>query len=522
MCYSINNLIKVIIVVEMDEDSIKELEEIRKMGIEPFGRKVDRTHMIEDVIKKYSGIKPNEKIEDVKIVVAGRMMSKRQHGRLSFTDIEDASGKIQLFISADNVSDKDYEMFSKLNIGDIIGAEGGIIKTVKGELSILVKKIILLTKALRLLPSQWYGLKDVEIRYRQRYLDLVMNPDVKETFIKRSKIRESIGNFLKKRGYIEVETPILQPIYGGALARPFVTHHNKLDQVMYLRISNEMYLKRLIVGGLEKVFEFSTDFRNEGVDTTHNPECVIFEAMTAFSDYKDGMKLIEEIVQNAAKEVLGKTKVEYQGHEIDFSAPWKRLKMTDAIKEHFGIDAVKMSKKELEDFVKKKNLEIVKGVRKGELIAAIFEEFVAPKIIQPTFIHDLPRDVSPLAKPCEDNPEFTERFEMYAASGIEFGNNYTEINDPIYLREIFKEEFKRGAEGDKEAHPMDEDFLTAMEYGMPPTCGIAIGLDRLTMLFTNSPSIRDVILFPAMKLRKSAKDEKDLGDETKDNVFRNN
>lgn len=520
MYYSINILIKVIIVMKMGEEAIKELEEIRKMGIEPFGRKVDRTHNIDDVIKKYSGIKPNEKIEDVKLVVAGRMTSKRQHGRLSFTDIEDRSGKIQLFISADNVSDKDYELFSKLNIGDIVGAEGGIIKTVKGELSILVKKIFLLTKALRLLPSQWYGLKDVEIRYRQRYLDLIMNPDVKDTFIKRSKIRESISNFLKKRGYIEVQTPILQPIYGGALARPFETHHNKLDQKMYLRISNEMYLKRLIVGGLEKVFEFSTDFRNEGVDTTHNPECVIFEAMTAYNDYIDGMKMIEEIVQNAAKEVLEKTKVEYQGHELDFSAPWKRLKMVDAIKEYLDIDTVKMSKEELEDFVKKKNVSIREGVRKGELIAAIFEEFVAPKIIQPTFIYDLPRDVSPLAKPCKDNPDFTERFEMYAAGGMEFGNNYTEINDPVYLRQVFKEEFKRGEEGDEEAHPMDEDFLTAMEHGMPPTCGIAIGMDRLTMLFTNSPSIRDVILFPAMKLREAAKNEKDVGDETKDDVFK--
>ncbi|NIM47072.1 MAG: lysine--tRNA ligase [Candidatus Aenigmarchaeota archaeon] len=501
-------------------ESIKELKEIKKMGFEPFGRKFDRTHMIDDIIKKYSKIKPDEKIENIKISVAGRIRSIRKHGKLSFAHIEDSSGKIQIYVSIDNIDKKKYNLFQKLNIGDIIGVTGGIIKTTKGELSILVKKLELLTKALRTLPSQWYGLKDVEIRYRQRYLDLLMNPEVKKAFIIRSKIIESIRNYFKERGYLEVETPILQPIYGGALARPFVTHHHTLNRKMYLRISNEMYLKRLIVGGFEKVFEFSPDFRNEGVDTLHNPECLLVEAMTAYEDYKDGMKRIEEMVEKAAKDVLGTTKIEYQGHKIDLSVPWKRMKMVESIKEYLKIDVLKMTVEELKEFVKGKKIEIREGSRKGEIIAAIFEEFVESKLIQPTIIYDFPREVSPLAKVCKDNANFTERFEMFVACGLEFGNNYTEINDPIYLRKSFKEELKRSEEGNEEAHPMDEDFLRAMEHGMPPTCGIAIGMDRLIMLFTNSPSIRDVILFPAMRPKEGTKKKEIFGDETKDRVFK--
>jgi len=504
----------------MSELNIKDLEEIKRMGFEPYAYKFDRTHSIEEIIKKYNHVKAGKKIKDVKIAVAGRIRSIRHHGKLSFAHIEDLSGKIQIYISIDNVDKKSYELFQKLNIGDIIGVEGGIIKTIKGELSVLVKKITLLTKALKTLPSEWYGLKDVEIRYRQRYLDLIMNPEIRKTFIIRSKIIESIRNFFKKRGYIEVETPILQPIYGGALARPFVTHHHELNTKMYLRISDEMYLKRLIVGGFEKVFEFSPDFRNEGIDTLHNPECLLVEAMTAYDDYKDGMKLIEEIVANAAKEVLGTTKIEYQGHKIDVSVPWKRMKMVDAIKNYLKIDIMKMTTEELKEFVKKKKIEIKESARKGEIVAAIFEEFVQPKLIQPTIIYDYPKDVSPLAKVCRDNPNFTERFEVFVGGNLEISNNYTEINDPLYLRKSFQEELKRGKKGDEEAHPMDEDFLRAIEYGMPPTCGIAIGIDRLVMLFTNSPSIRDVILFPAMRPKEGAEKEELFGDETKETVFK--
>jgi len=483
----------------------KKLEEIRNFGVDPFAYKYERTASVEKIIEKHSKIKPSKKLEKVKVKVAGRIRSLRVHGKVSFADVEDASGKIQIYVTFDTVGKKTYDLFGKVDIGDIIGVEGFVFKTHKGELSIWVKKLTLLTKTLRPLPSKWYGLKDVEIRYRQRYLDLIMNPEVRKTFIIRSKIIESIRNYFKKEGYVEVETPILQPIYGGALARPFVTHHHALDMKMYLRISNEMYLKRLIVGGFEKVFEFSADFRNEGVDTLHNPECLLVEAMTAYEDYKDGMKRIEKSIEEAAKDVLGTTKIEYQGHKIDFSVPWKRMKMVDAIKKHLKIDVVKMTKEELEKFARNKNIEIIEGARKGEIIATIFEEFVESKLIQPTFIHDFPREISPLAKVCRDNPDFTERFEMFVAGGLELGNNYTEINDPIYLRNSFKEELKRGESGDEEAHPMDEDFLRAIEYGMPPTCGIAIGIDRLVMLFTDSPSIRDVILFPAMRPREKFK-----------------
>ncbi|NIO44474.1 MAG: lysine--tRNA ligase [Candidatus Aenigmarchaeota archaeon] len=505
---------------ENELPGLEDLEEIKKMGFEPFGRKFDRTHMIGEVNKKYSKTKPDEKIEDVKISVAGRIRSIRKHGKLSFAHIGDPSGKIQIYVSIDNVDKKKYNLFQKLNIGDIIGVTGGIIKTTKGELSILVKELELLTKALRTLPSQWYGLKDVEIRYRQRYLDLLMNPEVGKAFVIRSKIIESIRNYFKERGYLEVETPILQPIYGGALARPFVTHHHALNRKMYLRISNEMYLKRLIVGGFEKVFEFSHDFRNEGVDTLHNPECLLVEAMTAYEDYEDGMRRIEEMVEKAAKDIFGTTKIEYKGNKIDLSTPWKRMKMVDAIKEYLKIDVLKMTIEELKDFVKSKKIEIREGSRKGEIIAAIFEEFVQSKLIQPTHIHDFPKEVSPLAKACKDHPDFTERFEVFVGGDLEISNNYTEINDPIFLRKNFKEELKRSEEGDEEAHPMDEDFLRAMEHGMPPTCGIAIGVDRLTMLFTNSPSIRDVIIFPAMRPKEGTKKKETFGDETKDRVFK--
>jgi lysyl-tRNA synthetase class 2 len=502
----------------MPEDvKLKELEEIRKMGFEPFAYRFDRTHSIKEIIEKYSNIKSGERIEDVKIATAGRMRSKRQHGKLSFSHIEDFSGRIQIFVGAENVSEKEYELFQKLDIGDIIGVEGGIIKTIKGELSIFVKKLTLLTKSIRPLPSEWYGLKDVEIRYRERYLDLLMNSEVKNTFILRSKIIESIREFFKNKGYIEVETPILQPLYGGALAKPFETYHNTLDMKMYLRISDEMYLKRLIVGGFEKVFEFSQDFRNEGVDTIHNPEFLMVEAMTTYEDYRDGMKLMEEAIEYVAKKVLGKTEVEYKGHKLNLSPPWEKMKMVDAIKKHLNIDVLKMGIEDLIKFVKDRKLDIRKGVRKGEIIAAIFEEFVQEKIIQPTIIYDYPKEVSPLARICRDNPDFTERFEMFIC-GSEYGNNYTEITDPIELRKNFKEELKRGEIGEQETHPMDEDFIKAMEYGMPPTCGVAIGIDRLIMLLTSSPSIRDVILFPVQRPKKEGK--KIFGDQTKEEIFK--
>ncbi len=484
------------------EDRIRKLEELRKLGSDPFAhKKFDVSHPISDIVKKFSKIKQNEKLPKQKVSLAGRIRAIRRHGKGAFADIENSTGRIQLWIIVDSVGDKSYTVFEKTDIGDIVGVKGYIFKTMKGELSVCVESFTLLSKALRPLPSEWYGLKDVETRYRQRYLDLVMNLEVRKTFAIRSKIIQAIREYFVKNGYLEVETPILQPIYGGAFARPFATHHNALDMKMYLRISNEMYLKRLIVGGLEKVFEFSPDFRNEGIDTSHNPEFLLLEAMTAYTDYKDGMKLVENLISYAAKKILGTTKVNYQGTKIDFKTPWKRIKMVDAIKEHLKLDVMKSSEEDLLDFLRKQNIEVKEDTKKGELIDVIFEEFVESKLIQPTIVYDYPIEVSALAKKCDDNPQFTDRFELFIA-GKECGNNYTEINDPLELRRRFVEELKRGEAGDEEYHPMDEDFLRAVEYGMPPTCGIGIGIDRIIMILTNSPSIRDVILFPVLRKTK--------------------
>ncbi len=502
------------------EKRLKVLEELKKLGINPFAYNYDRKNFIKDLLAKYSGIESGQKKEDVKVKIAGRIRAIREHGKLLFVDVEDYTGKIQTCLRFDHVGQEQFELFKRhLDIGDIIGVEGFIFKTQKGELSVWINNYIILTKSLRGLPASWFGIKDVETRYRQRYLDLLMNPEVKEIFKKRSEIINSIREFMRSRGYVEVETPILQPIYGGALAKPFVTHHNALDMKMYMRISNEMYLKRLIAGGFEKVFEFSFDFRNESIDTSHNPEFLMIEAMTAYSDYLDGMKLFEEIVESAAKKALGTTKIKYGDHIIDFKAPLEKLTMLEAIKKYAKLDAESMSVKELVAFAKKHGIELLeKQPSKGELIAAIFEEFVEAKLIQPTIIYEFPAEVSPLAKKCRDKPGFTERFEVFVC-GKELGNNYTEITDPIELRNNFKYQLKRGESGDPESHPMDEDFLKAMEYGMPPTCGIAIGIDRFVMFLTGQHSIREVLLFP--QLRKEAKEKEEIfGDETATTVFK--
>lgn len=496
------------------EERIKKLEELRKIGVDPFShKKFERSHNIVFIAENFSDITPDEKLKNEKVSIAGRIKRIRRHGKAGFADLEDMTGKIQLWITLDTIGEKNYNVFENTDVGDIVGITGFIFKTIKGELSIWVEDFTLLTKSLRPLPSEWYGLKDVETRYRQRYVDLIMNPDIKKTFTIRSKVIHAIREYFVKEGYLEVETPILQPIYGGAFARPFVTHHNSLDMKMYLRISNEMYLKRLIVGGLEKVFEFSSDFRNEGIDTSHNPEFLLLEAMTAYIDYKGGMDLVENLVSYAAKKVLGAMKVNYQGTEIDFTPPWKRIKMVDVIKKHLNLDVMKSSEKELADYIKRHNVKIDSGLKKGELIDVIFEEFVEHNLIQPTIVYDYPVEVSALAKKCDDNPKFTERFEFFI-TGRECGNNYTEINDPIELKRRFLEELKRSQAGDEEAHPMDEDFIRAVEYGMPPTCGISIGIDRIAMILTNSPSIRDVILFPALRKTK----EEIYGDEDKSRI----
>ena len=493
------------------------LEKMRQAGLQPFAYTYKKTADAKDIPAKFSGLEPGQEKPE-KFSVAGRVLSTRGHGKIMFIDLEDQTGKLQVVVNAAVLGEKAFaSILEFIGPGDIIGVKGHPMKTKRGELSLSAEELSLLTKSLRGLPSKWYGLKDVEKRYRQRYLDLLMNPEVKQVFVKRSQIIDSIRQYMKSKGYLEVETPIMQPLYGGAMARPFITHHNTLKKDMYLRISNEMYLKRLIAGGFEKVFEFSVDFRNEGIDTTHNPEFLMMEAMTAYSDYKDGMGLVEGIVSHAAKAALGTTKVKFRGHDIDLAPPWERLTVFQAVKKHAGLDVEKSSLQEVVAFVKKHNLRIIsKQPTKGELAAALFEELVEPKLIQPTIVYDYPLEISPLAKKSRDNPGVTERFEVFIA-GSEYSNNYTEITDPLELRHNFKYQLKRGQEGDEESHPMDEDFLTAMEHGMPPTCGIGIGIDRLVMLLTGSESIRDVVFFPQLRDREPGQEV--FGDEVKDTVL---
>lgn len=475
----------------------KELEEIRKIGIEPYPYKFDRNHSIKEVMEKYSDVKPGEKKENVKISIAGRIRSKRQHGKLSFAHMEDSSGRMQVYISLENIGKNDYELFQKLNIGDIIGVEGGIIKTIKGELSILVKKLTLLTKSLRTLPSEWYGLKDVEIRYRQRYVDLIMNPEVRKTFVLRTGAIDAIREFLNSKGFLEVETPVLQPIYGGAAAKPFVTFLNQLKTNVYLRTSDELYLKKLIIGGFDGVYEFAKDFRNESIDLKHNPEFTQVEIYKTYIDYQGVMDLFEELIKHVMKKVLGTTKIEYQGHKIDL-AKWERITMVDAIKKYLGEDVSKMDLKELRKTAEKHKAEISDEMTKGEIINSLFETF-DKKIIQPTLVMDYPKETTPLCKLKRGNPEFVERFEPFAA-GLELGNAYSELNDPILQRKFLEEQVKMRKKVDEPwTETLDEDFIRALEYGMPPLGGIGIGIDRLVMLLTDSASIRDVIFFPFMK-----------------------
>ncbi len=482
-----------------ESDGLKDLEKLRKMGIDPFSvNRFERSHTIKDVTGEYKGIKPGEKKENLKISITGRIRSIRKHGKLSFADVEDSSGKIQIYASLEVVGKKDYEIFQLLNIGDIIGVHGGIIKTQKGELSILAKAIVVLSKALRPLPSEWFGLKDVELRHRQRYLDLLMNPEVKETFIKKTKIIQAMKEFLDSKGFLEVNTPVLQPIYGGALAKPFTTHHNALDMKLYLRIADELYLKRLIVGGLEKVYEIGPDFRNEGIDTKHNPEFNQMEFYQAYIDYKDVMKIVEEMIYYIAKKALGKTTIEYSEHKIDLKSPFKRITMHDSIKEFVKIDISKKDLKQLKEVAKENHIKLFDNITKGELLSEIFATLVQPKLIQPTFVMDYPIEISPFAKKKKDNQEFTERFELFIG-GEECGNAFSELNDPLDQKERFIEQVKLREKGHEEAHAMDEDFVKALEYGMPPTGGFGIGIERLVMVLTDTKSIRDVILFPILR-----------------------
>ncbi len=490
-------------IIEDYEESLNRLMKVRKEKLEtlqsegkdPFQiTKYNRTefsNQIKDEFENYVG---------KNVSVAGRIMQKRVMGKASFIHLQDSEGKIQIYISRDDVGEESYKDFKKYDIGDIIGVEGFVFKTQTEEKSIHAKKIVLLTKSLRPFPEKFNGLKDIDLRYRQRELDLIVNPDVKNVFLKRIEILKSIKNILAEKGYLEVETPILHPILGGAAARPFITHHNTLDMELYLRIANELYLKRLIVGGFDKVYEMGRMFRNEGMDVKHNPEFTNIELYAAYQDYHDMMDIAEELITKTAQTVLGTDVITYQGKEISLKAPWKRITMIDAVKEQTGIDFNNVKDfEEAKELSKKFNIEISNLITtKGEILNLFFEEKVENTLIEPTFILDYPIEVSPLTKRSPKNPELTERFELFI-NGVEYGNAYSELNDPIDQYERFLKQVEARNNGDEEATMMDTDFITALEYGMPPTGGLGIGIDRLVMLLTDSSSIREILLFPTMK-----------------------
>lgn len=472
----------------------QKLFDLRSKGQDPFTIvRYDVTHSTRDIIEGF------ESMEGKDVSLAGRLMAKRGMGKSSFCDLQDREGKIQLFFRINDLGEEAYEEFKKLDIGDIIGVEGTVFKTKMGEISIKVLRYTLLSKSLRPLPEKFHGLKDTDTRYRQRYLDLIVNPEVKKTFILRSKIISRIRRFLDERGFIEVETPILGTIQGGATARPFITHHNTLDLDMFLRIAPELYLKRLIVGGMEKVYEIGRMFRNEGMDIKHNPEFTMMEIYEAFTDYKGMMELTEELFTTVADDVLGTRQIQYQGQTIDLSRPWARMTMTEAVKKYTGVDFDAVaSDEEAIRLAKEKGLELGKLATKGEIMNLFFEEFVESQLIQPTFIMDYPVEVSPLTKRKPDRPELTERFEVFITAR-EFGNAYSELNDPMDQKERFLAQVRKREQGDLEANMMDDDYIVALEHGLPPTGGLGIGIDRMVMLFTDSFSIRDVLLFPTMK-----------------------
>ena len=478
--------------VEVRIEKLKNLQENDK---DPYKiTKYNRTHTSLQIRENF------DSLEEKNVSVAGRIMSKRIMGKASFCHIQDSTGKIQSYVSTNDLGEEAYKEFKSYDIGDIIGITGFVFKTKTGEISIHAKSIILLTKSLRPLPEKFHGLKDIDLRYRQRYVDLIVNPEVKETFVLRSKIIKEIKKYLDDKGYLEVDTPILNTIPGGAAARPFTTHHNTLNMDMYLRIANELYLKRLIVGGFDKVYEMGRMFRNEGMDIKHNPEFTNIELYSAYEDYNDMMDLTEDLFKTVAKNVLNTTKITYQGTDIDLETKWKRISMIDSIKEVTGIDFNNINTdEEAIDIANKKGIEIEESKKtRGYIINAFFEEFVEETLIQPTFIYDYPIEVSHLTKKKPTDERLTERFEVFIG-GREYGNAYSELNDPIDQYERFAEQIRQREAGDEEANMLDEDFITALEYGMPPTGGLGIGIDRMIMLFTDSASIRDVLLFPTMK-----------------------
>lgn len=475
----------------------EKLVELQNQGKDPFDvYKVERTHMSVEVKDNF------EALEGATVTVAGRIMSKRGQGKVVFSDVQDRDGRIQLFIKIDAVGEENIKSYKTYDLGDWVSATGTVFKTKTGEVSVKVQEFQLISKSLKPLPEKWHGLKDPDLRYRQREVDMISNPEVKDNFKKRAQILKGIRNFLDDRDFLEVETPMLAPIAGGASARPFVTHHNTLDLDMYLRIAPELYLKRAIVAGLEKVYDMGRTFRNEGMSVRHNPEFTMIELYQAFADYNDMMEITENMIATVCEQVNGTTKVNYQGTEIEFAPPWRRITMVDAVKEHTGVDFNEVStNEEAQAIAKEKHLEFkkdLKHVTKGEVLNLLFEEYAEAKMIQPTFICDYPVEISPLTKKKRGNDMFTERFEGFVF-GRELCNAYSELNDPVVQRERFNQQEKERELGDDEAYMIDEEFMSALETGMPPAGGLGIGIDRLIMLLTDSASIRDIIMFPTMK-----------------------
>lgn len=478
------------------------MSSLREKGMDPFGKRFERTHLTEELISEYGELEKEDiEAKNVSVKIAGRIMTKRGKGKAGFAHIQDLAGQIQIYVRQDAVGEEQYEVFDSADLGDIIGVEGTLFKTKVGELSIKAQDFVFLTKALRPLPEKFHGLKDVEQRYRQRYLDLITSNDSKTTFINRSRIIQSMRRYLDGQGYLEVETPLMHSIAGGASARPFITHHNALDMQLYMRIAIELHLKRLIVGGLEKVYEIGRVFRNEGVSTRHNPEFTMLELYEAYADWRDIMSLTENMVAHIAQDVLGTTTIQYGEYEIDLKPEWKRVHMVDAIKEYTGVDFwPQMSTEQARALAKEHGVEITEHMQYGHIVNEFFEQKVEEHLIQPTFIYGHPVDISPLAKKNDEDQRFTDRFELFIVAR-EHANAFTELNDPIDQRERFEAQLKEKEQGNDEAHEMDDDFIEALEYGMPPTGGLGIGIDRLVMLLTNSPSIRDVLLFPLMRHR---------------------
>ena len=472
------------------------LNKLKEEGKDPYKiTKFNRTHTSKEIIDNY------DELEGKDVTVAGRIMAKRIMGKASFCHIQDSTGKIQSYVSINDLGEESYKSFKEDDIGDIIGITGFVFKTKTGEISIHAKELKLLSKSLRPLPEKFHGLKDTDLRYRQRYIDLIVNPEVKDTFLLRSKIIGNIRKILEEKGFLEVETPILNTISGGATARPFITHHNTLDIDMYLRIALELNLKRLIVGGYDKVYELGRVFRNEGMDIRHNPEFTMLELYAAFQDYHDMMDITEELFSRTAKEVLGTTKITYQGQEIDLAPGWRRISMIDSIKEVTGIDFNTINTdEEAVALAKERNIKIPDQTKetRGDVISLFFDEYVEKTLIQPTFIYDYPVEISPLAKKCSKDERLTERFEVFI-NGREYGNAFSELNDPIDQYERFKKQVEARNAGDEEAGMMDEDYIQALEIGLPPTGGLGIGMDRFIMLLTDAASIRDVLLFPTMR-----------------------